>query len=297
MSEAPVASLPIAQFRPYQNYPGSEYILPTDEVEKLRLRTQHDYLKRLFDNKVLFAPVALGPDDKVLESGTGPGLWILELAGTTNPATHMIGLDIESRLWPASHPENVKFQLGSVTKLPEEWSNTFSLVHQRLLILGLQIPEWPTALAEMHRVLRPGGWVQIAEATLWAEGSYPGRPCMEKVVTLYRRICELRSLYVDCAYDMPKLLHEAGFVDIQKETRDQCMGSWGGPDGEVMRLNHVGVLRGIKTPVLQAGGFGIVSSEAEFDELLDGLDKEWEENPGMTKEFMIFWARKSSASS
>ncbi|KAJ7074792.1 S-adenosyl-L-methionine-dependent methyltransferase [Mycena amicta] len=283
---APIEHAP----REYQQYPGSQYMLPTDGPEHQRLTLQHAALKTLFGSCILFAPVELNPGDKVL--GTGPGLWIMDLASSVDPSIEMIGVDIESRLFPVCPPKNISFRIESVLNLPSEWSNSFTLVHQRLLILALEVPQWPLALSEMYRVLRPGGWVQIAESTYWDEDVYPGRPCMEKLTMLYRAVANRRNLYVDCAYGMPKLLQEAGFVEIQSESRMHLIGKWAGENGTAMKTNHVGILRGIKTPVLQAGGFGVVSSEAEYDALIEGLEREWDDVPGAEKEFIVFWARK-----
>ncbi|KAJ6525726.1 S-adenosyl-L-methionine-dependent methyltransferase [Mycena capillaripes] len=281
--------------RAYQAYPGSKYALPTDGVERQRLLLQHYTLKSLFENRLLHAPVSLDQSDKVLEIGTGPGLWIMDLATTLDPSVPIVAVDIESRLFPPAPPKNIEFRVESVMNLPSEWSDTFSLVHQRLLILALQVPQWPKAVQEIYRVIRPGGWVQLAECTPWHEGKYPGKPCMEKLTAMYRRVAEARNLYVDCAYDIPTMLEEAGFVDIRRESRMQLMGKWAGDIGAANAKNHVGVLRGIKTPVLEAGGFGYVTSEAEYDELLNGLEKEWDEIPGSDKEFVIICARKPLA--
>ncbi|KAJ7272068.1 S-adenosyl-L-methionine-dependent methyltransferase [Mycena haematopus] len=278
--------------RNYQAYPGSKYALPHDDLERQRLLLQHNTLKTLFGNRLLLAPINLGRNDKVLEIGTGPGFWITDLAATIDSSVPLIGVDIESRLFPASPPKNIEFRVESVTNLPSEWTNTFSFVHQRLLILALQVPQWPQAIQEIFRVLRPGGWVQLAESTPWHEGKYPGKPCMEKLTAMYRRVAEARNLYVDCAYDIPKMLEAAGFVDIQSESRAQLMGKWAGEIGVAFAKNHVAVLRGIKTPVLEAGGFGYVTSEAEYDQIADGLAKEWDEIPGTDKDFIITWARK-----
>ncbi|KAJ7619886.1 S-adenosyl-L-methionine-dependent methyltransferase [Mycena rosella] len=290
-SASPIDHVP----RKHQAYPGSQYALPTDQAENDRL--QHQSLKKLFENRILLAPVDLEANDQVLEIGTGPGLWMLDLAGSVHPSVSMVGVDIESRLFPTHHPENLDFRIESVTNLPSDWSNKFSLVHQRLLMIALQIPEWPVALREIYRVIRPGGWVQLGEFNAWAEGDTPNKPCMEKLVAMFRCLVKSRNLYIDCAKDMPRMLEEAGFVDVQCKSRMPKIGKWAGELGVANGITNAGVLRGIKTPILKAGGYGKVTSETEYDSLLDGVQREWDEaptaeNPDIQKEFNIFWARK-----
>lgn len=115
---------------------------------------------------------------------------------------------------------------------------------------------------------------------------------MMKLVSLYRNLTKDRNLYIDCASDMPAMLAEVGFVDIQAEERPLLMGNWAGAEGIANATTNVGVFRGIKTPVLEAGGYGKIATESEYDALIQGLEKEWEEIPGTKKEFVIFWARK-----
>ncbi|KAJ7157009.1 S-adenosyl-L-methionine-dependent methyltransferase [Mycena crocata] len=278
--------------RNHHKYPGAQYALPSDDVERERLEFQHNTLKTLFGSRIVFPPIEINGSDKVLEIATGCGVWILDLAKIIDPAVPMIAVDIESRLFPTSPPQNVQFSVESVTDLPSDWTNSFSFIHQRLLLFALQVPQWPVALRELHRVLRPGGWVQIAESTGWHDGIHPGKPCMEKLTAMYRCLSRSRNIYVDCARDLPTMLKEAGFVDIQGESRMQQIGKWAGEIGVRNRINHVAIFRGLKTPILNAGGFGYVNSETQYDKLVEGLEREWDEVPGTEKEFVIFWARK-----
>ncbi|KAJ7699653.1 S-adenosyl-L-methionine-dependent methyltransferase [Mycena rosella] len=281
--------------RNYQTYPGAQYMLPSDRTEEERLILQHQALKKLFENRILLAPVNLKGDDKVLDIGTGAGLWILDLARSVDPAVSMVGVDIESHLFPTSHPQNLEFRIESVTDLPRKWSDTFSLVHQRLLLLALQKLQWHEAVREIYRVLRPGGWVQLDESTPFIAGEYLSQPCMEKLCAMFRSLVNSRKLYVDCAGDLPTMLEAAGFVDIWRESRRVNLGKWAGELGVANRINYAGVFRGIKTPVLNAGGYGHVTSGEEYDALLDGVEREWDENPGTHQEFIVIWARKPTA--
>ncbi|KAJ7730919.1 hypothetical protein B0H14DRAFT_3616644 [Mycena olivaceomarginata] len=277
--------------RKHQAYPGSQYTLPADDEELQRLTLQHQILKTIYENRILLAPVHLDVNDAVLEIGTGPGLWIMDLVKSVDTSISMFAIDIESRMFPVSPPKKIEFCVESATRLPAEWTDTFSLVHQRLLMAGLQRSDWPIVLGEIHRVLRPGGWVQLGESAAWG-GQYPGKPCLEKLAAMVRSICSSRNLNLDCAKDMPKMLADAGFVEVQSESRMQRVGKWDGESGVINRINQVAVFKAYKTPVLKAGGIGYVSSEEEYDLLLEGVEREWDEIPGTEKEFLIFWAKK-----
>ncbi|KAK7018256.1 S-adenosyl-L-methionine-dependent methyltransferase [Favolaschia claudopus] len=255
---------------------------------------QHNSLKKIFDDKILLAPVTLTAKDRVLEIGTGPGLWLMEYAQTVDPSVNFVGVDISSRLFPVSAPANIKFQIESVLNLPVEWTNTFALVHQRLLMMALQIPEWKQAIGEIYRVMRPGGWVQIGECFAWIEGEAPDKPCMMKLIDMYWSLIRLRKIWIECAASglLPEMLRAAGFVDVRSEKRDMPIGKWAGDIGVANSITHAGVFRGIKGPILEAGGFGQVTTEAEYDALVEGVMKEWDDIPGTRRPFEIYWARK-----
>jgi hypothetical protein len=132
-----------------------------------RLTLQHQILKEIYGNRILLAPVHLDVNDAVLEIGTGTGellshtkgdnahrptflqgLWIMDLAKSVNTSIPMFAIDIESRMFPVSPPKQIEFRVESTTCLPAEWANTFSLVHQRLLMAGLQRSDWRSCWAK-----------------------------------------------------------------------------------------------------------------------------------------------------
>ncbi|KAJ7852144.1 hypothetical protein B0H13DRAFT_2359673 [Mycena leptocephala] len=72
---------------------------------------QHNALKKIFANRILIAPVTSAPNDKVLDIGTGQGLWVLDLAQSVDPAVHTVAVDITPQLFPVSPAETVIFQV------------------------------------------------------------------------------------------------------------------------------------------------------------------------------------------
>ncbi|KIJ40420.1 hypothetical protein M422DRAFT_173752 [Sphaerobolus stellatus SS14] len=281
-----------------RTYASEGYVLPSDEQERqrllfsllaLRLVLQHNVLKAAFGNRVLLAPLPAVEDLKVLECGTGSGIWLLDLATELKGNFH--GFDIESRLFPRNAPGNLFFTMNSVTRMPEWWAESYGLVHQRLLLAALNAYQWKEAINEMYRVLIPGGSVQLGEAGPWKSGSVT-----EKHQTLVQNLFESRGLLLDCAVHIPQMLSNAGFIEIKTEVKTIPLGRWAGQTGIDGRDNFMGVFRGMKTPVLKMGGLGFVQSEAEFDRLLDEVEVEWDATPGSEIEFFIFTAQKPLSS-
>jgi ubiquinone/menaquinone biosynthesis C-methylase UbiE len=100
----------------------------------------------------------LGPGSRVLEIAPGPGYQAIELAKLS--AYRVLGVDI-SETFVRIATENaraagvdVQFQLGNASDLPLD-AEQFDLVYCRAAFKNFADPV--KALAEMHRVLRPGG--------------------------------------------------------------------------------------------------------------------------------------------
>lgn len=91
------------------------------------------------------------------------GVWLLDPAQHVSNCVELYGNDVSSIHFPKVHPKNVQFHVASVTKLPDDWSAKFDLIHQRLLIGALTAGHWQEAIPEMLRVLKPGGSIQLVE--------------------------------------------------------------------------------------------------------------------------------------
>jgi len=233
--------------------------------------------------------VSFQDGDNVLDSGAGSGVWLLDLATTVPASIKLQGIDIQSRIFPSpeSRPHNLDFQVTSILSLPKEWANKFKLIHQRLLVGGLKRKEWPETIKEMHRTLAPGGWVQLCEIKSWKSG-----PNTELLFKIVFALSEHRGMFQYCAKHIPKMLEDNEFENIQSEDFATPLGKWAGQLGIDGSANFINLWRSIKTPVLNAGGFGLVDSEKMYDKLMDDLEREWDEIPGSETRWSITCAQK-----
>ncbi|KAK0469235.1 S-adenosyl-L-methionine-dependent methyltransferase, partial [Desarmillaria tabescens] len=276
--------------RAWSSSPDVHYLLPSDAQEKQRLESQHSFLRRtLCDGKSVVAPITLGPGDKVLDSGTGSGAWILSIAKEVPSSVSLTAIDIQSKIFPKLLPPNIVFHHHSVTDLPGEWTDSYLLVNQRVLYAALTESQWNSALVETHRVLAPGGWVQFIEGS--SISPHTG-PYSAKIGKILAKLYTHKGLVIDVAERLPGMLAREGFVNVHSETRALPVGAWAGADRTELRDNLITVYSAMRGPIFDANGFGLVSSEREYDDLLDGLTKEWDDGPNIYEDWTVVYAQK-----
>ncbi|KAL7314878.1 hypothetical protein PS15m_006393 [Mucor circinelloides] len=178
--------------RQYHLEEASTYTLPRDELEQDRLNSQHFSLKALYDGNILPSVKELLPSNaQVLDLGCGSGCWVMEMA-IDYPQYKITGLDMADMFPTTIRPENVKFELHNILNGLPYPDQTFDYVHMRLLITGLRTEEWPTVIAEIHRVLKPGGLVQLVESDFTEETNV-------QIVETFNK--EFRQAMVDIGQD------------------------------------------------------------------------------------------------
>lgn len=115
-------------------------------------------------------PFALGPirpGERVVDIGSGAGIDSLIAAKMVGPEGRVIGVDMTPSMLERARDaaesagfDNVEFREGLMEELPVEdgWADV--VISNGVLNLT---PNKPLALAEMNRVLAPGGRLQIAD--------------------------------------------------------------------------------------------------------------------------------------
>jgi arsenite methyltransferase len=159
---------------------------------------------------------ALGaaPGDRVLDAGCGPGFYVAETLERVGAEGSVVGVDASEPMLAlaakrcAGHA-NVAFEQGDVTKLPVRDADFDRALSVQVLEY---VDDIPAALAELLRVLRPGGRVLIWDVD-WATVSWhsedPAR--MERFLAAWDEHLADPSL----PQTLSARMRAAGFEDIE----------------------------------------------------------------------------------
>jgi len=157
--------------------PDEEFIFPTGRPWALDLGYPAELLDRVPEQAAeSFAGVAnpfalgwLAPGERVLDLGSGSGTDSLVAAQMVGPSGSVTGLDMTAEMIAKARGAaalmglgNVRFVEGEAERLP--FGEEFDVVISNGVID--LVPDKDVVFAEIHRVLRPGGRVQIADVTI-----------------------------------------------------------------------------------------------------------------------------------
>ncbi|KAF5318603.1 hypothetical protein D9619_010821 [Psilocybe cf. subviscida] len=274
---------------------NESYLMPSDDVEEQRLHEQQKLLSELFDGRVVVPPVEFNEGSEVLDIATGSGAWVLDFAARYPSAdlTKIICIDIGDALFPKSHPPNMTFQANSALQMPLEWTDRFTLVHQRLIIGGVKYDEWEALIQDIYRVTAPGGWVQLCEnnAIYEVPGVEQG-PATKRLLETLKRLGDAIAMDLLCTRRIEELMNAAGFGDVRVEERVTPLGAWNGEASRRHGENMMTVLHGLKAGVLMFGGLGMVRNGEEYEAVCNEAEREWAEGPGAYVGWYVFTGRK-----
>jgi SAM-dependent methyltransferase len=153
----------------------------------------------------------LDPGERVVDCGSGAGADALIAARLVGPTGHVIGVDMTVEMLRAARANaaeaelaNVEFREGLLEALPIETGWADVVISNGVLNL---VPDKAAAIAEMYRVLRPGGRLQAADIVL----ERPVSATSKHDVSLWTG-CIAGGLLTD---ELVALFSAAGFVDVE----------------------------------------------------------------------------------
>lgn len=209
-----------------RRYCDDIYFMPNDETESTRLNIIHQIYLILLDGKLTTAPLAKDAP-RILDIGTGPGDWALEMSSLYPKAT-IIATDISIFDTGLAHIDlpNVSFQLDDAR---EGWTyhEPFDLIHMRGLSGAFN--DWPAMYRQAFEHLNPGGYIEIADSDPAGDSvTFPNSESsyFHIYTGAMRSAAEALRYPRDLSHLKPNMLSAAGFVDVRVFERTVPIGLW-----------------------------------------------------------------------
>ncbi|UNI16715.1 hypothetical protein JDV02_003128 [Purpureocillium takamizusanense] len=216
-----------------EKFDRDKYPFPIDAEELDDLDLAHHFLREACRGSLFSSP--LDPNDglRVLDLGTGTGIWPVELA-EEYPNIVVQGVDF-NRIQPLRIPRNM---LLLELDIEQDWDaigHGWDLIHVRTM-LG-SIHNWKDLYCRAFKHLKPLGYLEHVEID-WVPRSH-GRPLIGTALDVWADAILTamdkrgRSMRVDPARTRHQLW-AAGFTDITESATRICFSGWSGDVHEEM---------------------------------------------------------------
>ncbi|KAJ7658269.1 S-adenosyl-L-methionine-dependent methyltransferase [Mycena polygramma] len=217
----------------------SLYAILPDTPEKERLAKQYAMKQATYGwTKAVPDAIDLSRINTVLDIGAGTCIWALHLASAREINARREGVtihacDIDTGFFPpaeVTQKMGIKtFQQDMTKPFPDEYHGVFDLVHMSFVFLCLTEDGWKTVLANIQKLLKPGGLVMLDEIDpVWFEEGQYSKPVqgegykLDELMTGTSWIHKLNSLYtgfivkhgfvVGLTLRLPQMLEQAGLA-------------------------------------------------------------------------------------
>ena len=144
--------------------------------------------------------VGIRPGERVLELGPGPGAFTVEAARRAGPEGRLIAVDIQPAMIVQLERQireagltNVETHVAGAYDLPLESES----VERAFLVTVLpEIPDQDRALAELWRVIKPGGQLSITEEFIDPDYPFPFETIRRVEAAGFKPVQRLGNLWV-----------------------------------------------------------------------------------------------------
>ena len=220
----------------------------------------------------------LEPGMRILDFGCGPGTISVGLAQAVHPG-ELHGIDMEESqvgvaraAAEAGGHDNATFRVGDATDLPFE-DGYFDAAHCHAVLM--HVPDTRKALAEVRRVLRPGGIVASREMIVGSSFLEPSNERTEEAWTTFAGLLSANGGHPQMGRELAAQFLEAGFEDVRASGSFDFFGT----DADVAFL-HAFIADWFYSPqvIATVTGLGLATTE-QFDAWRADHDR-WRDSAG-----------------
>ncbi|EPS40087.1 hypothetical protein H072_6106 [Dactylellina haptotyla CBS 200.50] len=202
--------------RRYHGYRAGAYMYPNDEKEQDRLDILHKLYLVSRRNELHRAPINVSSSTRILDLGTGTGIWSIDVADAY-PDAEVIGTDL-SPIQPKWIPRNLQIRICDFESTWTLGQSSFDLIHMRNGVGS--VSSWPTLYRNVLQHLKPGyGWfeqVEIDYEPRCDDGTMAPDSNLVKWYQYLADATERSGKPLRYSHKTGKMLADAGFTDIRE---------------------------------------------------------------------------------
>jgi SAM-dependent methyltransferase len=225
-------------------------------------------LYRTLSNHYL-APLSPESTRTILDVGTGTGIWAFEMQALF-PHALIVGVDVSLQSLPQPVPPTCLFVRANVLEGLPFPDAQFCYTHQRLLVAAIPARSWPSVVRELVRVTRPGGWIELVEAS---DVFQPAGPATRRLLQWLAESSRARGFEAEILRRLGDLLQQAGCIDVTSLDIPVPLGRWAGTTGQLLRTDLWHAFEALTEPVCAH----LQLPPAVFETVLHEAAEEWEQ--------------------
>ena len=235
-------------------------------------------MRRTADTYAAYLLPHLKPGMRALDVGCGPGNISVGLAQAVDPGT-LYGIDREesqvelARAVAASQQqENAVFQVGDATDLPFE-DGFFDVAHCHDLLM--HVPDIQVVLAEVKRVLKPGGVIGCREMICQSCFTHPQFGVMRQAWEMFEDMIATDGGHPQMGKDLKTQLAQAGFSVARISASFDIYNT-----PEEIDFIYGIALQWFLSPEMRETALGYGASTTELAEAIGAAYGRWKDDPG-----------------
>lgn len=193
------------------------YLLGYRRAEQERLERQADELAH--ESAWLFDQIGVGDGWRVVEVGCGPRGCLRLLSERVGARGRVVGVERNDEQVERARQFVADNRLTNVEVLHADARSiglpegTFDLATARLVLVN--VPEPEQIVAEMVRIVRPGGVVALHEADSTTQRCDPPLLAQTRLLQILSTYAEMNGIDRSIGTRVPRMLREAGLVEVR----------------------------------------------------------------------------------